>query len=326
MPSVGQQLRQAREKSGVNIEQVARDTRIRAAYLEALESDDRSVLPGDFFYRSFVRQYASFLGLNPAQLEAELAPMVESSSTNTLMRVPQPATAPDPEIQRMRETLLNRPEDQQSAINRFGKTWTVIVALLILGSGGYFAWQQMQQAPPPAPVTIAEPTPRPDAPASPVTEPATTQTADNAATPVTEAVTTPPASPVAATPGPASSEPATATALTPAGAGVNRVTVTAKEDTWMRITADGKRVFGGTLPAGEARLLEASNALLWLGNAGTVEVTLNGKSIGAIGPRGQIRNVLVNPTGFEIKLPPPKPVAPPAPTPEAAPATPPAQQ
>ena len=40
--------------------------------------------------------------------------------------------------------------------------------------------------------------------------------------------------------------------------------------------------------------------LLRLGNAGGVTITLNGKPIGAVGPKGQVRTVQFTSGGFQI--------------------------
>jgi len=45
--------------------------------------------------------------------------------------------------------------------------------------------------------------------------------------------------------------------------------------------------------------------MLRLGNAGAVTITLNGKPIGEIGPKGQVRTVQLTSGGFQIVAPKP---------------------
>jgi Domain of unknown function (DUF4115) len=53
-------------------------------------------------------------------------------------------------------------------------------------------------------------------------------------------------------------------------------------------------------------VIEASEKVrLLIGNAGGVEITLNGKPIGPVGDRGQIRVVELTQGGFQIALPKP---------------------
>src|SRR5262249_58891601 len=63
--SVGAKLRDARERRGVSLRQIANATKISIAALEALERNDISRLPGGIFSRAFVRSYAIEVGLDP---------------------------------------------------------------------------------------------------------------------------------------------------------------------------------------------------------------------------------------------------------------------
>src|SRR5437763_11504227 len=61
----GTKLREARERKGVSLRQIANKTKISVAALEALERNDISRLPGGIFSRAFVRSYAAEVGLDP---------------------------------------------------------------------------------------------------------------------------------------------------------------------------------------------------------------------------------------------------------------------
>jgi cytoskeletal protein RodZ len=63
--SVGVRLREAREKRGLSLRQIADTTRISVMALEALERNDSKRLPGGIFTRAFVRAYAAEVGLDP---------------------------------------------------------------------------------------------------------------------------------------------------------------------------------------------------------------------------------------------------------------------
>ena len=71
MNDFGGMLRQARERRGISLRQIAASTKISAAALEALERNDISKLPGGIFSRAFVRSYAIEVGLDPAQTVRE---------------------------------------------------------------------------------------------------------------------------------------------------------------------------------------------------------------------------------------------------------------
>jgi cytoskeletal protein RodZ len=63
----GGKLREARERRGISLRQIANATKISVGVLEALERNDISRLPGGIFGRAFVRSYAVEVGLDPEQ-------------------------------------------------------------------------------------------------------------------------------------------------------------------------------------------------------------------------------------------------------------------
>ncbi len=65
---IGATLREARNRRKVDLSEVEGATRIRIRYLRAIESEDWGVLPGDVYVRSFIRTYASYLGLDGERL------------------------------------------------------------------------------------------------------------------------------------------------------------------------------------------------------------------------------------------------------------------
>jgi cytoskeleton protein RodZ len=65
MADFGGKLREARERRGVSLRQIAGTTKISVPALEALERNDPSRLPGGIFSRALVRSYASEVGLDP---------------------------------------------------------------------------------------------------------------------------------------------------------------------------------------------------------------------------------------------------------------------
>lgn len=85
MWTLGETLRQARLDKGASLAEAARDTRIRRAYIEALEAEDAAALPPPVYTRGFVRTYAEYLGLNPqAMVELYQPPARREISPPTL--------------------------------------------------------------------------------------------------------------------------------------------------------------------------------------------------------------------------------------------------
>jgi transcriptional regulator with XRE-family HTH domain len=62
---LGKKLREARERRGVSLREIADRTKIAVSVLEGLERNDISRLPGRIFGRAFVRSFATEIGLDP---------------------------------------------------------------------------------------------------------------------------------------------------------------------------------------------------------------------------------------------------------------------
>src|SRR5438128_1255750 len=73
LQSLGQMLRQAREALALDLDEVETQTRIRAKYLQALESGDLSVLPSATHAKGFLRNYATFLQLDVNMVMAQFS-------------------------------------------------------------------------------------------------------------------------------------------------------------------------------------------------------------------------------------------------------------
>lgn len=304
MQSLGMRLRQEREKRRIPLEKIAEETKISARYLEALEADDLSKLPGEFFYRAFVRQYSSYLGFDPEAVDRDIN--VVSSKPVIEEGVPTGSTVvPDPQISALQETLRDKPL-RAAQDDGMSKAWLGFAAVVILGCVAYFGWKNFTPAPESTTQATAQTAQQPVAQTNTPASPPVTETTP----PVTPApeTTTPPPAPVETAP----TTPApTATPVATASAGQFSLTLVAKEMTWIRITADGTKVFGGTIEAGQQRTINAKDAEVIVGNAGTLDVIYNGKPL-QYGVKGEVKTLLFNQEGWKYK---PKPVPPPAATP-----------
>src|SRR4249919_2945150 len=71
MPEIGATLREARMRARIDVSEIEAQTKIRAKYLRALENEEWSLLPGPTFVKSFLRTYATALGLDGKALVEE---------------------------------------------------------------------------------------------------------------------------------------------------------------------------------------------------------------------------------------------------------------
>jgi cytoskeletal protein RodZ len=68
----------------------------------------------------------------------------------------------------------------------------------------------------------------------------------------------------------------------------NSLSVHALANSWVRVVIDGKAAFEGIAAAGSDRTFHGKLATVRVGNAGGVEVAVNGKNLGTLGPPGSV--------------------------------------
>ena len=73
------------------------------------------------------------------------------------------------------------------------------------------------------------------------------------------------------------------------------------DKTWIRVFADGKKLFGGTLHKGDEKVWYAKEEFHFrIGNAGGVVIELNGKKMPILGKKGEvIRKIVVTKDGIK---------------------------
>ena len=64
MFEIGNSLREARLRQGLDFTRIEEETKIRGKYLRALEDEQFDALPGDTYVKGFLRTYAEYLGLD----------------------------------------------------------------------------------------------------------------------------------------------------------------------------------------------------------------------------------------------------------------------
>jgi len=288
MSGIGETLRREREKRNLTLEQISRELKISQRFLEAIEKENFDRLPGRVFVKSFVRQYARLLGLDEEELAAEVERAIDPQPAVPQFAEPSRPPAADIRVPPV-ETWQDFGERRLSWSSSLPALAMVVVVMLVC-SGVYALWQRQRTlaTPPPSPLSSASEAPQNPTPPRRADEAARQAGADL----------------------PKASEAGTGTPAPNPNANV-RVEVTADDTVWILAQGDGKYLFSGTLEPNQSRTVEASQkVMLRLGNAGGVNITLNGKPIGSVGPKGQVRTVQFTSGGFQIVAA-PKPSLPP---------------
>ena len=295
MNSIGERLRQERLQQGLEVDQIAELTKISPLMLEAIEADDFDKLPGSFFARSFVRQYARLLGLDEEEID-------EEEFESELRRVAgfgHPAAEEAQQAAPMPEVVA-RPQPVPSARSSPSRqSLGSLVAVLVVAAACtaiYTLWQKTHATSAKSQQVSAVQTPSQTPPPA-----ATSSPAPEAAAPTGTPLETPAAEPVA-TPSlePNESQSPASEAETP---GIH-LELRATSEAWVRVVSDGKTVFSGVLQPNEARVFEGKASMtLRTGNAAALAATYNGKPLGELGPEGQVRTIQFTSSGFQVVTP-----------------------
>jgi cytoskeletal protein RodZ len=260
MPSLGEEFRAAREARKLSLSDVSEQIHIRTVYLQSIEDENWSAISAPVYVRGFLRTYARFLAIDPERA-------IERYNS-TLGSVEHVQTA----VGSYRASDFEEPRKPSPLVWILGG-----VALLLVALVGFTYAQRSKQASSAPPVAAASPAadvagapaPGASAPASP----------PPGALPI--AATAPVEGPGLARPNPASAA-AGFTTATPT------LSVRARSNSWMRVVVDGKPAFEGLVPAGSEKTFHGRVATIRAGNAGGVEVAVNGRDLGTLGAPGSV--------------------------------------
>lgn len=87
MFTLGQKLKDARIRKGYSITDISNKTKIQERYIEALENGKLDILPGHFYARTFIKQYADVVGFDSIQMVREFDELtVDLHSPNHLSK------------------------------------------------------------------------------------------------------------------------------------------------------------------------------------------------------------------------------------------------
>lgn len=307
--ALGSELREARQGRDLTLDQVERQIRIRAKFLEALEQGNYAALPSPVQTRGFLRNYARFLGMDgdlmvsrydaalqggrrrgrrvePAEVPLAPPPVPRRTQTVQVQAPPAapnvppaPPTAPEkPERRRSRSWLTTL------VIGLFGLAIFAIVLLFGVQGIQSLLAQNANGG------VILSPLPRDASPTPPVTN-----------TPVPTVTRARP------TPLPIPNTQPTA------GAAASGVTVQLQitERTWIRIIVDGQVNYLGSAAPNTMLQYQGNSVQIRAANAVGVHAVVNGQNLGILGARGQIIDQTFTAGGTIQASPtaPPKPAA-----------------
>lgn len=253
---IGDILRREREKQNLTVQDIEKETSIRALYIEALEQGEYDKLPGEVYAKGFIKNYANFLELDGDDMVKKF--VMEISPTTIAPEETKPAEKSDAKVaaETPAENLTitktraqKRAESKADSEDDKKKYLVAAAAALILLIGGLiFAFSGGEEN------SVAQ------------QEPAQTEQQQIAQVkPTPEPVPTP--VPVS---------------------GVS-VQATFSGDCWAQVIIDSVQVFEGMINAGQAFDWSGTQSVyVVLGNAGAGNFVVNGQDIGALGSDGAV--------------------------------------
>jgi len=257
---IGAQLRERRELISLTFDEVERHTKLRAAFVKALEEGAFDRLPSPVQTRGMLANYATFLDLDTEAILLRFADGLQAR------RHEKYAETPREKIQT--EVVASIPLWRSFLAGDliFGVLMIAVLFALAIWGVGRVVSSQSEEAEPTAPSIVEAladlplPTPSPLSNATFI--------------PVDENIT--------ATPGLETAEPQVFNANV-------TVDVFAVERTFLRVSVDGEQVFEGRMAPGESKVFEANEQVMVLtGNAAALRVSYNGRDLGLMGTAGEV--------------------------------------
>lgn len=278
--TLGKYLKNQRESKKISLREVAKNTRVREPILRAIEEDRQNLLPPATYVKGFLLAYAKYLRLDPNDVLLRYERALKGEFIT-----PPSIQSPGPK-QEIPPTQASTPK--QKVLWNTKQTWVVggvIVASFVV----FYFFSPYSSKPPmePIPGKLVEKK-SPIAPSPPVT--ATPQPPEGKPV-VQEKKPLTPSAPVTATT-PVQEKKAISLQLK------------AIEETWLSLQADDQSGKEMILKPGEGTTIQASGRILMkLGNAGGLDLVLNGKPVGKSGRSGEVLNLIVTSQGVEVKRP-----------------------
>ncbi|MBC1934991.1 helix-turn-helix domain-containing protein [Listeria grandensis] len=85
MTELGEKLKNARRTKGLSLDDLQQITKIQKRYLVAIEEGNYAVMPGKFYARAFIKQYAEAVDLNSEELFQEFENEVPATSQEAVV-------------------------------------------------------------------------------------------------------------------------------------------------------------------------------------------------------------------------------------------------
>jgi cytoskeletal protein RodZ len=276
--TLGKYLKNQRESKKISLREVAKNTRVREHVLRAIEEDQYHLLPPATYVKGFLLAYAKYLKLDPNDVLLRYETVLKGGP------ITRPSTQPPRPKQEVPPAQPSKPKGK--VLWNTKQTW-VVVGVIVISFIVFYFFSPFAPKPPTEPIPgklVERKSPTVPSPAG----------------------TAPPHAPEGKSVVPEKKR------LTPSGPVTTPASVQEKkpialqlkaiEETWLSLQADDEPGKEMILKPGEGTTVQASGQILMkLGNAGGLDLVLNGKLLGKSGKSGEVLTLIVTPQGVEVK-------------------------
>jgi len=277
MESKGIRLKKIRLEKGFTLEEVQKKTKIHLSILEAIEGDSLTNL-SPIYLKGFLKIYCKFLEVDPNEYIEDYKEPMYKVSEKARLAVKQAKPLENKPVFKTPSIKLPSLHLSKKVINAFIVSVTVIIFLLILFNLGKFLINKIKSLPKKQVHSVRF-----------SHQKETKKPLKSEKIKSVDAVTV--LKPL---------NPETIPQKEPIS-GI-RLGIRSRENCWISLRVDGKLVFQRVLEKGRFESWQAKNKIeLSLGNAGVVELEVNGQLFSNLGRKGQaLKNILITKEGLKI--------------------------
>ncbi|WP_018659392.1 helix-turn-helix domain-containing protein [Allofustis seminis] len=132
MNEIGEILKEARLQKGYTLDDLQQMTKIQKRYLKAIEENQLSILPGAFYAKAFIKQYADIVGLDGAEL-------IKAHEEQVLEGQPEKPSEPLPSAI---NPTAKKATDFAGRVQEILPTILIVLLVFAIVLAIYFAWRQ----------------------------------------------------------------------------------------------------------------------------------------------------------------------------------------
>ncbi len=276
--TLGSYLKNQRESKKISLREVSKNTRVREHILRAIEEDQHDLLPAATYVKGFLLAYAKYLRLDPNDVLLRYERVLKGEPV--IQPPPQPLRPkqkiPPPQPSRSKQKILWNTK----------QTW-VVVGVIAASFIIFYFFSPYSSKPPIEP--LPDKSVEEKLPVAPSPPAAATTRAPEEKPVVEEKKPLTPSPPVTATTSVQEKKPFS-------------LQLKAVQETWVSLQVDGQSEKEMTFKPGDGISVQATNRIrMKLGNAGGLDLILNGKPLGKFGKSGEVVALVITPQGVEVK-------------------------